>query len=167
VNHPLETERLALRPFTLDDAEAWHAIWGDPEVIWWGASESFENSRTGLARLLEREAEWPAGIGWLAVSRKGEEEILGDVLLQPAPFAPGIEIGWHFRRHAWGHGYATEASRAVLERCFDEGTCDRIYAIVALTNARSLRVVEKLGLAAEKDMEYAGLPHRLFVRETA
>ena len=53
----------------------------------------------------------------------------------------------------------------MLDRCLDEGTCDRIYAIVALTNARSLRVVEKLGMAAEKDMEYAGLPHRLFARE--
>ena len=109
MNHPLETERLALRPFTLDDAEAWHAIWGDREVIWWGASESFENSRTALERLLDRETEWPAGIGWLAVRRQGDDEIIGDVLLQPAPFAPGIEIGWHFRRHAWGKGYATAA----------------------------------------------------------
>ena len=31
-----------MRPFTADDAEGWHAIWGDPEVIWWGESESFE-----------------------------------------------------------------------------------------------------------------------------
>jgi RimJ/RimL family protein N-acetyltransferase len=162
VNRPLETERLSLRPFTLDDAEAWHAIWGDPEVIWWGASDSFEKSRAGLARLLEREAGWPDGIGWLAVRLRGQEEIIGDVLLQPAPFAEGIEIGWHFRRHAWGSGFATEASRAMLDRAFAECVCDRIYAIVALENARSLRIVEKLGMPAECDMEYAGLPHRLF-----
>jgi len=165
MNNPLETERLSLRPFTSDDAEGWHAIWGDPEVIWWGASKSFENSRRSLERLIAKEADWPAGIGWLAVRRRGEQEIIGDVLLQPAPFAPGIEIGWHFRRHAWGQGYATEAARAVLERCFAEGVCDRVYAIVALQNARSLRIVEKLDMEAEKDMEYAGLPHRLFARD--
>ncbi len=165
MNTPLETERLALRPFRASDAEAWHAIWGDPEVIWWGASESLEKSRAGLERLIAKEREWPAGIGWLAVSRKGEDEIIGDVLLQQAPFAPGIEIGWHFRRHAWGQGYATEAARAVLERAFAEGALERVYAIVALENPRSLRIVEKLGMAAEKDMEYAGLPHRLFAIE--
>jgi RimJ/RimL family protein N-acetyltransferase len=163
MNRPLETQRLSLRPFTLEDAEAWHAIWGDPEVIWWGASESFEKSRAGLERLLAKEATWPDGIGWLAVRRRGEEEIIGDLLLQPAPFAEGIEIGWHFRRHAWGNGYATEAARAGLERALAEGACDRIYAIVAHRNTRSLRIVEKLGMPAERDLEYAGLPHRLFV----
>ena len=165
MNRALETERLSLRPFRLEDAGGWHDIWGDSEVIWWGASESFEKSRAGLERLIAKEATWPDGIGWLAVRLKGTDEIIGDVLLQPAPFAPGIEIGWHFRRRAWGNGYATEAAQAVLNRCFEEGTCDRIYAIVALENARSLRIVEKLGMPAEKDMEYTGLPHRLFAVE--
>ena len=59
MNRPLDTERLALRPFTLDDVEGFHAIWGDPEVIWWGASESLDDSRAGLERLLAREATWP------------------------------------------------------------------------------------------------------------
>ncbi len=165
MNRALETERLSLRPFTLDDAGGWHAIWGDPEVIWWGASDSFEKSRASLERLIAKEATWPDGIGWLAVRVRGEEEIIGDVLLQSAPFAEGIEIGWHFRRHAWGRGFATEAASAVLQRCFVEGVCDRIYALVAIENARSLRITEKLGMIAERDMEYARLPHRLFAVE--
>ena len=53
----------------------------------------------------------------------------------------------------------------MLDRCLAEGTCDKVYAIVALGNERSMRVVEKLGLVAEKDMEYADLPHRLFAIE--
>lgn len=165
MNRALETERLSLRPFTSEDAEAWFAIWGDPEVIWWGADATFKESAATFHRLVAAEAEWPGGVGWLAVCRKGEEEIVGDILLQPAPFAPGIEIGWHFRRSAWGQGYATEAARAVLERALAEGVAGRIYAAVALENPRSLRVVEKLGMKAEKDMEYSGLPHRLFAIE--
>lgn len=161
----LETDRLSLRPFEAADLEAFHAIWGDPEVIWWGANESLEKTREAFERLLQRHADWPEGVGWLAVRRKGEDEVLGDVLLQPAPFAPGIEIGWHFRRDAWGRGYATEAARGVLEHAFREGVIERVYAIVALTNERSLRIVEKLGFKAERDLTYAGLPHRLFVQD--
>lgn len=166
MNGPLDTERLRLRPFTVDDAEAWHAIWGDPEVIWWGPSDSLDRSRTGLARLIQREAEtWPPGLGWLAVMEKGSDEIVGDVLLQPAPFVDGIEVGWHFRTHVWSRGYATEAARATVERAFADGVCDRVWAVVATTNLASLRVAEKLGMRAVKDMEYEDLPHRMFVLE--
>ncbi|MDJ0522391.1 MAG: GNAT family N-acetyltransferase [Planctomycetota bacterium] len=158
----LQTERLTLRPFRPEDVEAFHAIWGDPEVIWWGANESLAVTREGFERLLARHEAWPPGIGWLAVCPRGEDDILGDILLQPAPFVDGIEIGWHFRRDAWGRGYATEAARAVLQRAFAERVVERLYAIVALQNPRSLRIVEKLGFSAVEDREYAGLPHRLF-----
>jgi RimJ/RimL family protein N-acetyltransferase len=87
---------------------------------------------------------------------------VGDVILQPAKFVDGIEIGWHVRRAAWGRGLATEAAEAVLAHGFSTAGLDRIYAAVARQNDRSLRVVEKLGLRALRDMEYAGLPHRLF-----
>ena len=162
MNHPLTTDRLDLRPFTDADHEGFHGIWGDPEVIWWGATEDPDECRKGFRTIVAREFDWPDGVGWLAVRRKGEATILGDVILQPAKFVDGIEIGWHFRRDAWGHGYATEAAQAVLDRALAEGVVERMYAIVAIQNDRSLRVVEKLGMRPVKDMEYAGLPHRLF-----
>ncbi len=158
----LTTERLRLRPLTSDDVEAFHAIWGDPEVIWWGASESLEETQKGYARLLERHAKWPAGCAWFGVMPEGTEDVLGDVLLQPAPFVEGIEIGWHFRRDAWGNGYATEAARAVLAHAFETVGLDRVYAIVAIQNALSLRITEKLGMGRVKEMEYANIPHVLF-----
>ena len=168
MNHPLDTERLHLRPFVEADAEAWHAIWGDPDVIWWGASPSLARSTAGLTRLIAAERErWPDGIGWLAVMEKGSDEIVGDVLLQPAPFVSGVEVGWHFRKHVWNRGYATEAARATIERAFADRALDEVYALVALENAASLRVAAKLGMESVRDMEYEGLPHRLFVRKRA
>ncbi|MDA1194873.1 MAG: GNAT family N-acetyltransferase [Planctomycetota bacterium] len=163
MNSALDTPRLALRPFTEQDVDAWHSIWGDPQVIWWGANETLERSREQLLRLLEHEQAWPAGIGWLAVRRPGADEVIGDVLLQPARFVDGIEIGWHFRSQAWNQGYATEAARAVLERQREAHPEAPVYAIVETSNAPSLRVAEKLGLRAVRDMPHAGLPHRLFV----
>lgn len=166
MNYSFDTERLHLRPFREDDAQAWHAIWGDPDVIWWGASESLEESTFVLERLLAAERDkWPAGLGWLAVLEQGSDEVIGDVLLQPAPFVDGIEVGWHFRQHVWNRGYATEAARCAVEKVFETGLCDEVYAIVALQNESSLRVAEKLDMRAVKDMEYADLPHRLFVLE--
>lgn len=162
MNRPLDTERLHLRPFTHGDADGFFGIWSDPEVIWWGAIPDDAEGRKRYREIVDREAAWPDGVGWLAVRRRGEETILGDVIVQPARFVDGIEIGWHVRRDAWGHGYATEAARAVLARTLAEGVAERVYAIVAIENERSLRVVEKLGMLPLRDMAYAGLPHRLF-----
>ncbi len=158
----LETERLRLRPFTLDDAEAFHAIWGDPEVIWWGANDTFEQSRDRLRGLLASQSAWPAGVAWFAVTPKHGDGVVGDVLLQPARFADGIEIGWHLRRDVWGKGYATEAARCVLAYALEELGLDRVYAIVATRNDRSLRVVDKLGMQRVCEMTYAELPHVLY-----
>ena len=161
-NERIETERLILRPWAPGDVEAFHGIWGDPEVIWWGANETIDQTREGYAQLLERHGTWPAGLGWFALTEPDREAILGDVILQPAKFVDGIEIGWHLRRDAWGKGYATEAARAVLAHAFETVGLERVYAIVATHNERSLRIIEKLGLTPVKDMEYAGWPHRLF-----
>ncbi len=160
---PLETSRLTIRPFTLDDLEGWFAIWGDPEVIWWGAAESLDATREPFRRLLAKEKEWPDGIGWMAVREKGTGEIVGDVMLQPAPFVDGTEVGWHMRTHVWGRGYATEAARAVIDRALEDGICAELYAAVATRNAPSLRVAEKLGMRPLKLFELAEMEHRLFV----
>ncbi len=157
-----ETDRLHMRPFTLTDVAAFHSIWGDPEVIWWGANETLEDSRLGLEGLLARHATWDAGLGWFAVMPKGSDDVVGDVILQPAKFVDGVEIGWHFRRDAWGNGYATEAAKRVLAYAFEDLSVDPVYAIVATQNEPSLRVTEKLGLKRVREMEYANLPHVLF-----
>ncbi len=164
---PLETERLRLRPFRPDDLDAWFAIWGDPEVIWWGPSPSLEATREPYRRLLDQERTWPDGIGWLAVLDKTTNAIVGDVMLQPAPFVDGIEVGWHFLPTVWNRGFATEAAAAIVDRAFRNGVLDVVYAAVATTNAASLRVATKLGMAAVKQLELAGMEHCLFERRPA
>ncbi len=158
----LETERLLLRRWTNDDVEDFHAIWGDPDVIWWGANESIERTREMLPKLVAQHETWPEGVGWYAVVAKDSGQVVGDVLMQPARFVDGIEIGWHLRRDAWGQGYATEAAQRVADFALQEAGIDTLYAIVATENDRSLRIVEKLGMQRIKQMTYADLPHVLF-----
>ena len=166
IGETLETERLHLRRWTDDDIEDFHAIWGDPEVIWWGANESIEHTREMLPKLVAQHATYPEGVGWYSVVSKATGRVVGDVLLQPAKFIEGIEIGWHFRRDAWGQGYATEAARRVADFALQEAGVETLYAIVATENDRSLRIVEKLGMQRIKQMTYADLPHVLFSLES-
>lgn len=163
----IETPRLRLRPWTLGDADAWHAIWGDPEVIFWGANKDRATSDAQLTRLIEGHANWPAGIGWVAVETRPEgdapTEVIGDVLLQPGRSFDGIELGWHMRRSAWGKGYAPEAARAWVESRFAANICDEVSALILPDNHASIRVAEKLGMTRREELMHADLLHVRYV----
>lgn len=157
-----ESARLSMRPWTLADAPAFHRIWGDPRVIFWGSeSKTLEETRGALARVIARCEEHP-GLGWFAAVLRETGESVGNVVLQPAPFAAGIEIGWHFEHAAWGNGYATEAARAALRYAFEELGLDRIVAAILPENQRSVRVAERAGLRRIGTVTHASLFHELW-----
>lgn len=143
----LETERLTLRPFDAGDVDEFLAVWGDPEVIWWGqVARDRSEAESGLASLVERIAGMPEGMGWwwLEVTETGET--VGDVNIQPAPEPPGgIEIGWHLARAHWGKGFATEGAAAMIQRAWEIGL-DEVIATIVPINVRSVRVAERLGM---------------------
>jgi RimJ/RimL family protein N-acetyltransferase len=62
---------------------------------------------------------------------------------------PAVEIGWRLRREHWGHGYATEAAEELLRFGLTEAGLDRVVSIRQVDNARSERVMDKLGLRFE------------------
>lgn len=69
------------------------------------------------------------------------------------PFT-GVEAGWRLARPAWGHGYATEAARAVLGRAFGELGLAEVLAVTAATNARSRAVMRRLGMTRDPDEDF-------------
>lgn len=157
----LTTSRLLVRPLTPDDARPLHRIWGDHDVIWWGPSQDLDETAERLARILDRSAEMPDGLGWWLLVH--DEAVVGDVVLQTAPWDPEVvEVGWHLAREAWGQGYATEAASAVLRHAFETVGLSSVDAIVAETNDRSLGVAERLGMSRIGSLEHAGRPHERF-----
>nr|WP_260428615.1 GNAT family N-acetyltransferase [Micromonospora globispora] len=56
-----------------------------------------------------------------------------------------MEVGWHLHPDSWGHGYATEAARAVVEREFETGT-EQVFAVVMPGNDASMAVARRLGM---------------------
>jgi [ribosomal protein S5]-alanine N-acetyltransferase len=154
--------RLAMRPWRLTDLESFHAIFGDERVIWWGTHKrDLAESRDGLARAIAEQNQPAAGLGRFAVEVLGTSVVVGNVILRPASFAEDIEVGYHFAFDAWGCGYATEAARATLDHGFTAIRLERVVAAVALQNARSLRLMEKLGMVPTYEREHGGLPHRM------
>lgn len=147
----LETERLVLRRFTEDDVENLVELDGDPGVM------RFINGGRPTARdEIENEVlpaflayyERYAGFGFWAVVEKSTGRFVGWFHLRPAEGAPPgeVELGYRLRRSAWGKGYATEGSRALIDKGFAELGVRRVFASTMVVNVASRRVMEKAGL---------------------
>jgi RimJ/RimL family protein N-acetyltransferase len=80
-----------------------------------------------------------------------------------APFTPAVEVGWRLARDHWGNGYATEAAAAAIAFGFDELHLDEIVSFTACRNARSRRVMERLGMTRDPadDFDHPKVPDRL------
>ena len=158
---PVSSHRLHLRLWRDEDAEAFHRIWGDPEVVFWGPARDVEASRAMLARLRARCEGLPSPIGWHAIIDATTGEAVGNVMLQPAPFAPReLEVGWHLRRDRWGRGYATEAARTLMAQAFESPSLTRLVCAILWSNARSQGVAARLGFARKaRDVFHGGLLH--------
>ena len=153
----IQTARGVLRSWTLDDLADFHAIWGDPDVIWWGHDPDVGASRERLLRVLSERDQ--AGTGWFAVEIEAGE-VAGNVMVKRADSVPGeVEIGWHFARAYQGQGFATEAAVALLDWAFATGDHQEIIAPIVPDNAPSQRVAAKLGMRPAERITYAGYPH--------
>jgi RimJ/RimL family protein N-acetyltransferase len=152
----LTTERLVLRPPTLDDLPAWHAIYVDAEEVWYGAPRSsLDENRDKLERQIAQFEEH--GFGMCAVELA--EETIGAAGLQHLEGGPEIEVGYRFLKEHWGHGYATESARASIAYGFDDVGLERIVAVALETNVASRRVLEKCGLHEIGLTHVYGLEH--------
>ncbi|MEP6910484.1 MAG: GNAT family N-acetyltransferase [Actinomycetota bacterium] len=155
---PLETERLLLRPATLDDLDAWHAISRDAEEAWWGQpSSTLDDAQANLEKHISHHA--TLGFGLWAVELRDTHEVIGAAGLTHLPDSSEIEVGYRFLREHWGLGYATEAARAAIAFGFEDLGLDRIVAVTLPTNQGSRRVMEKAGLSYVGDTTHQEQPH--------
>jgi RimJ/RimL family protein N-acetyltransferase len=150
---PLETERLRLRPFGPDDLEALFAIQADESVARWLYNDprTLVETRELLARkiggaALHGEGEWLSAAAVLRTTG----ELVGDVSLHWASEAHGQgELGFVVHPEHQGRGYATEASRPLLDFAFGPLGLHRVIGRLEPRNTGSARVLEKLGMRRE------------------
>jgi RimJ/RimL family protein N-acetyltransferase len=136
----IETERLSLRLRRPEDA-AWNLeLLGEHDG---GTTLTIAEAQRHLAE--QNTQAHQSGIGFLAIQRRAEGDLIGycGLLVGRGSFDEP-EIAYELLRRVHGHGYATEAARAVLEAAFATGR-RRLWATVAAWNAPSLRVLERIG----------------------
>ncbi|MDA4827987.1 GNAT family N-acetyltransferase [Kocuria rhizophila] len=149
----LRTERLTLRGYDAAHAPFVLDLYSRAEVQWWLGDgtqrvRTLAEARQKIDRWNELHGDHPVHGVWLVSTREGEP--LGTLLLKPIPdsgadTAHDIEIGWHLHPRAWGHGYATEAARGVLEHTFSAGVT-RVVAVTHPANQASQAVCRRLGM---------------------
>ncbi|MEU5302849.1 GNAT family N-acetyltransferase [Streptomyces noursei] len=148
----LETERLALRRFTADDADLLIELDSDPAVMRYltgGNPTAPELVRERhLPKILAGYEKWGGDLGLFAAHEKGGGAFIGWFLLRPEPEGPldEVELGYRLRRAAWGKGYATEGSRALLGKAFTELGVRMVWAETMSVNRGSRNIMEKLDM---------------------
>jgi len=152
----VETARLVLRRPRESDIEPLMAMDADPEVMRYiGSGAVVPPDRDRALRALARWRQlWDEqGFGMCSVIVRESGEYAGWVTLAVPAFLPeilpAVEIGWRLRREHWGRGYATEAAAELLRFGLGDAGLDRVVSIRHVDNARSERVMNKLGLRFE------------------
>jgi RimJ/RimL family protein N-acetyltransferase len=138
----IETLRLSMRLRDPDDAE-----WNLELLAEGGTTRTLAEARQ---RLADQHAQaYESGLNFLAIRRRRERDPIGycGLLVGRASFDEP-EIAYELLQRAQGHGYATEAARAVLEAAFATGR-RRIWATVRAWNGPSFRVLDKLGFCRD------------------
>ena len=147
----LETERLVLRRFTEDDVDHLVELDGDPDVMHFitgGRPTPRHEIETDVLPAFLGYYERFAGYGFWAAIEKSTGRFIGWFHFRPAKDSPPdeVELGYRLRRAAWGKGYATEGSRALIDKGFAELGVQRVVAFTMVVNVASRRVMEKAGM---------------------
>src|SRR5918997_4916271 len=151
----LETERLVLRRFTEADVDNLFDLDSDPDVMRFltgGRPTSRDVIRNETLPRFLHYYERFAGFGFWAVIEKSTGQFLGWFEFRP-PEGSGpdnIELGYRLRKSAWGKGYATEGSRALIRKGFTELGVRRVVAQTMAVNSASRRVMERGGLTLQR-----------------
>lgn len=147
----LETERLILRRFTDADVDNLVQLDSDPEVIRFLTSQlpiRHEVETRTIPWMIAYYDEHP-GYGTWAAIEKASGDFIGWFHLRPAHEngrEDEPELGYRLRRASWGQGYATEGSRALIDKAFSTLGATRVFALAMAVHIGSRRVMEKAGL---------------------
>jgi ribosomal-protein-alanine N-acetyltransferase len=148
----LTTDRLLLREYVSDDWRAVLAYQSDPRYLryypW--TQRTAGDVQAFVQRFIDWQDEQPCTRFQFAITLRVEGRLIGSCgIRKETATAQQADLGYEIAPSHWGHGYATEAARAVLAFGFNDLELHRIQAFCLAENAASARVLEKLGMQRE------------------
>jgi len=155
----IETHRLILRPFTMEDAQDMYDNWAsDPEVtkfLTWPAHTGVEVTRAVLADWTGRYSD--SGFMNWAIEWKETGRVIGNIsVVKLNEQTEAADMGYCLGRAFWGRGIMPEALRAVMDFLFDTVGLNRVAACHDVKNPKSGRVMAKAGMKQEGILRGAG-----------
>jgi RimJ/RimL family protein N-acetyltransferase len=153
------TERCRLQLLRPQDAEPLQRLYGDPEAMRYvgaeGSARTPEQTAAGVGRLIDHQQ--AHGFSLWAVADRDRGELIGVAgLVLVEMIGPEVEVVYELERDAWGRGIATEVGRACLDVAFGPLALERVVALSYPENAASLRVMQKLGMTDDGELEAYG-----------
>jgi RimJ/RimL family protein N-acetyltransferase len=151
----LTTDRLLLRPFTMDDCDALTPLQAEESFWHYPMRRGFtaEETASFLARTIDRYDD--PGLAMCAVVVRETGHLAGWAGLAVPTFLPeilpAVEVGWRLGESFRGMGYATEAGRRWVDYGFEELGLDRIVSIYEPENVTSGAVMDRLGFSLERE----------------
>lgn len=145
----IETSRLLVRPWQERDLAPFAAMSADREVMRYLLMPDTPDAvAPWIGRQVAHQAEH--GCCFWAVEERATSGFVGAVGLRhiayEAHFSPAVELGWRIAQPFWGRGYAPEAGSAAIEFGFGRLKLSEIVATTCPANAKSRRVMSKLGM---------------------
>ncbi|NYH78253.1 RimJ/RimL family protein N-acetyltransferase [Actinopolyspora biskrensis] len=164
----LETERLLIRDWAAEDAEAAFRIYGNPEIAMWLTPvmqrvPDLDAMRAVLDAWVEAAPNLAPPTGRWAMVRRSDNVLVGGLGLRLLPpYEEDLEIRWQVRQDEWGRGYATEGARALLGWAFAQDV-DEVFAVARAANSRAIATARNIGMDwVGETTKYHGLHLQVF-----
>ncbi len=157
----IETERLRLRNWSVDDIEPFIRHLNTEPVMRWLNGVRTREQQESVVR--DRFMPWQERLGFTlwVVERKEDGAMLGLCGLKIAddpgsPVEGEYEVCWRLREDAWGQGYAKEAAIASLDHAFEALAAQRVVALTVAGNEPSWGLMERLRMKRRPDLDFRG-----------
>ena len=155
----VQSERLVLRQFTSHDADLLIELDSDPAVMRYltGGEPSLSDDVVRdevIPSLLAAYERWNDRFGLFAAYEKEGGAFIGWFCLRPERTGPldEVELGYRLRQDAWGKGYATEGSRALVDKGFSELDVSTVWGETMASNVSSQNVMQKVGMSVVESL---------------
>jgi RimJ/RimL family protein N-acetyltransferase len=152
----LQTPRLYLREFTIEDSTHFYELNLDYEVIKYTGDVAFKSIDQAKNFLENYNHYEKYKFGRWAVIDNSNEEFLGWCGLKYSPDKDEVDLGFRFFQKHWNKGFASEAAQACLNYGFNELYLPQIVGRAMKENSASIRVLEKVGMRYLKDFDFDG-----------